>query len=722
MIINGDCLEELDKLDENSVDVIVTDPPYELNFMGKGWDNAGVSFSKKTWEKCLRVLKPGGYLLAFGGTRTYHRIACAIEDAGFEIRDCIMWLYGCLSEDTEVLTDKGFKHFHKITKNDKIRVYDTKDDIYKWERPKKWQSYRINEDTCFHIKSNTTDQIVSKNHRVYVERNGKLVWEFAENLSKMERVPVLSYDIPFIQESESDILFTDLLWQDENVAQKIFCEWQGDKESKEISLRRKKPCLERWSDLSQEKRELCPSKYQVCKMSSRVYDDGEKRWLCNGTQVKSGTSDKTTTFENRSCASYKSQCGGQQVGESNVICNQQRTQTIRRWETYKTTLATITPIKYSGIIFCPSVSTGCFVARRKGKVFLTGNSGFPKSMNIGLAIDKKNGIESKVVGEGKSGVSSRAYQSEETTTAGAYQIKQAQNQWSGWGTALKPSYEPIAMARKPFKGSCVDNVMKWGVGGINIDECRVKNNNNEKLTRKLYDNPSWKNSSIAGQGSIDDTADRLGRFPANTILTYDEADFDEVCGGFPKTKSGKNGVRKSDGFNKNDYGQGIGIKAGMNNGEYGDSGSASRYFMVCKYTGKDEDFRRYIYTPKASKKDRDEGLEDFEIKQCVGGGGGIGNYLKDVNSASGKFGSEKVPHKNIHPTVKPTSLMQYLVRLVAPKGATILDPFMGSGSTGKAVAYENKERNADYKFIGIELDSEYCKIAEARIKYAELDK
>ena len=93
-VINGNMLEELDKLSESSIDSIVTDPPYELNFMGKGWDKAGVSFKKETWQKCLRVLKPGGYLLAFGGSRTFHRIAVAIEDAGFEIRDTIMWLYG----------------------------------------------------------------------------------------------------------------------------------------------------------------------------------------------------------------------------------------------------------------------------------------------------------------------------------------------------------------------------------------------------------------------------------------------------------------------------------------------------------------------------------------------------------------------------------------------------------------------------------------------------
>ena len=92
-LYQGNMLDMLEVIQANSIDSIVTDPPYELNFMGKGWDNAGVSFQKETWEKCHEVLKPGGYLLAFGGSRTFHRIACAIEDAGFEIRDTIMWLY-----------------------------------------------------------------------------------------------------------------------------------------------------------------------------------------------------------------------------------------------------------------------------------------------------------------------------------------------------------------------------------------------------------------------------------------------------------------------------------------------------------------------------------------------------------------------------------------------------------------------------------------------------
>jgi len=94
MLLKGNCLDLLAKLPDNSVDSIVTDPPYELGFMGKSWDNSGIAYSVELWAECLRVLKPGGHLLAFGGSRTYHRLACAVEDAGFEVRDQIMWLYG----------------------------------------------------------------------------------------------------------------------------------------------------------------------------------------------------------------------------------------------------------------------------------------------------------------------------------------------------------------------------------------------------------------------------------------------------------------------------------------------------------------------------------------------------------------------------------------------------------------------------------------------------
>jgi hypothetical protein len=137
------------------------------------------------------------------------------------------------------------------------------------------------------------------------------------------------------------------------------------------------------------------------------------------------------------------------------------------------------------------------------------------------------------------------------------------------------------------------------------------------------------------------------------------------------------------------------------------------------------DQKRYIYTPKASKKDRDEGLEDFTATTDKAKGNGLDRVCEFCGVS--QLTPEKChcevkswitkPKKNTHPTVKPTELMQYLIRLVTPKGGVILDPFNGSGSTGKAVMYENKERNKNYKYIGIELTEEYLPIAKARIEY-----
>lgn len=700
----GNMLDVLDTIDENSIDSIITDPPYELNFMGKGWDNAGVSFNKETWEKCLRVLKPGGYLLAFGGSRTYHRIACAIEDAGFEIRDTIMWLYGCLSEDTEILTDSGFKSYHKITKDDKIAIYDTTKCVFKWEIPERWQAYDVEQDTAYRIKSDSTDQIVSRNHRCIVEQNGKLVFKFAENLSKMERVPILPQDFCVKTESGGEILQLSLCGKNENLAKTVCRQWERQEKPQERVKNGKEPCLEGGSNLSQEKGELCLSENKICKMSKRVCDNGEKGWLCNGTPTSSSTENRAATIENRDCSSCKSQCRRQQNREPDAIQEQQRPQEIRTRSEYTTTLATIEKIEYTGVFFCPTVSTGAFVARRNGKVFITGNSGFPKSMNIGLAIDKKNGVESEIVGERKQ-LGAKFKLTQELIDNGGFNdpnrtsfaIKKASNEWQGWGTALKPSFEPIIVARKPFKGSCVDNVLEYGVGGLNIDGCRIAHNEPQKFTNSNPKDGEVFNTDTSGYDNTKNhiaSASPNGRFPANTILTYDETDFDEVCGGFPQSKGGS-----GKGFKKDDYDFGD-TATNFGRGDfkpYNDNGSAARYF----------------YCAKASKKDRDEGLEEFEEKNTMCD---RNPELASANMPQNRSGNLR---KNTHPTVKPTTLMQYLIRLVSPKGAIILDPFMGSGSTGKAVVYENKERDADYKFTGIEMTEEYLPIAEARIKYAK---
>jgi site-specific DNA-methyltransferase (adenine-specific) len=350
----GSCLDVLPRLADNSVDAIVTDPPYELGFMGKSWDNSGIAYNVDVWKECLRVLKPGGHILAFGGSRTWHRLAVAIEDAGFEMRDSIAWLYG---------------------------------------------------------------------------------------------------------------------------------------------------------------------------------------------------------------------------------------------------------------------------------------SGFPKSMNIAKAIDKASGYKGEVIGTetvdiGMQGGSMHAGRGMQLAEREIRELSPEAKVWDGWGTALKPAFEPIVVARKPVDGTIAANVLKHGVGGINIDSTRIGDSN--------------------------------GRWPANIILDEHTADL----------------------------------------------------------LDKQADASKFFYVAKANNKDRNEGLDDLVAQESAGKGNGLGrlcaicgaSILKPCECPDRTFVNP--PKQNFHPTVKPTALMQYLVRLVTPEGGTVLDPFTGSGSTGKAAILENKQ------FIGIELTEEYLPIIAGRLEHA----
>lgn len=408
-LILGDCLEKLKDLEDSSVDSIVTDSPYGISFMGKNWDYDVPSID--IWKECLRVLKPGGHLLSFSSPRTYHRMAVNIEDAGFEIRDQIMWVYG---------------------------------------------------------------------------------------------------------------------------------------------------------------------------------------------------------------------------------------------------------------------------------------SGFPKSHNVGKAIDKKLGCEREVVGSYKTTIPQITpwkdvdrFESQNLQTKGS-------SEWEGWGTALKPAHEPIVLARKPFKGDVASNVLEYGTGAINIDGCRVGNEGGTKLNPNVKDTEGFylpgENKKIHS-GSESEIIDGLGRWPANFIHDGSE----EVVSLFPNTGSSTPSEKnKNGGEFPEDNTIKLGLKEIIRTG-FDDTGSAARYF----------------YCPKASKKDRNEGCEDLpeQFKKH----NGSHNGKVDTDDLSARW--QNTAH-NPHPTVKPTDLMKYLCRLVTPENGIVLDPFMGSGSTGKAAVLEG------FSFIGIELSEEYLNIAELRIKHA----
>lgn len=382
-VLNADCLEAMKKLPDNFIDAVVTDPPYGLSFMGKNWDHGvpGVEF----WKEALRIAKPGAHLLSFGGTRTFHRIACAIEDAGWEVRDCIMYIYG---------------------------------------------------------------------------------------------------------------------------------------------------------------------------------------------------------------------------------------------------------------------------------------SGFPKSMDISKAIDKRLGAQREKV-QGQFGntsfglINDDSWKPHKDVDSDVPATPEAEK-WNGWGTCLKPAYEPVIMARKPIEGTVADNVLKYGVGGINIDDCRVpyESEDDKKATRMNKPHTS-KVGALAGGLENDNERTTFmpkqtnGRFPANIIHDGSE----EVLELFPNNVKGGtwNNTKGARHFENNgkptEY---------TNRGSDNSVGSAARFF----------------YCAKASK------------------------------SEKGK--------DNPHPTVKPLELMKYLIKMVAPKGALVLDPFMGSGTTGVAAM------NLGRRFIGIEKEEEYFNYAKKRIEEAFL--
>jgi DNA modification methylase len=459
MLYHGDCREVMAQLDAESVDAIVTDPPYDLTtgkkggtgqasvdldspygrsritagnsggFMGKSWDATGVAHDPETWVAALRVLKPGGHLVAFGGARTFHRLTCAIEDAGFEIRDCLSWLYG---------------------------------------------------------------------------------------------------------------------------------------------------------------------------------------------------------------------------------------------------------------------------------------SGFPKSLNVSKAMDREAGAKREVVGRRTDGPSSWLIeQKREHRASGGTGIGYADGsgkeydittpatdlakQWDGWGTALKPAWEPIILARKPLIGTVSRNVEHHGTGALNIDGCRIETQ--EALGRNNHVNPfgSERTWSVSNSPGLDSTNREGGRWPANVVLDEEAAALLDAS--VPASKGGfvRNRTQGARPFNNN--------------------GAPTGYETTARIDEPDGGPSRFFYCAKASRAERNAGLEGMEerVGGCLEGNADTENARK----IGARPDLPVARTANHHPTVKPVALMRWLVRLITPPGGMVLDPFMGSGTTGIACALEGMA------FTGIEQDAEYLEIARRRIAHAQ---
>ena len=514
--------------------------------MGQTWDGGDTSFQMGTWQAVYDVLAPGGLLLAFGGTRTWHRLACAIEDAGWDIKDTLMWMYACLSEDTEVLVDGRWVQWHKAMEGCLALCYNLQHGTYEWHPIQKRVVYPY-EDIAYRIYGDTTDQLVSRNHRVLIEHGGTYRVCLAEHLPQEQeiRVPVLedvsgvlaalpvphprastpeqnvfaclskdptsSYTYRYQQaavstpgqDTHSLCRMRECLLEAESLAQAhqdadVFqalqwsaaytgcpaacCQRAGALVGRSTCTsqgtddRGQQSCLERWSDVFPQARQLQAD--QIRTLSSRVSPHGPEGRLRHGTPAARGTSHGAVPLAARSGPSRERRSTGQPSGEPGTVCQQQRSQAVRASRYTKADLARVTPMHYTGIVWCISVPTGFFVARRNGQVFITGNSGFPKSLDISKAIDRQAGAEREVLGTYRNGSTSLLGLKDDGRSCiiplrngeiTAPSTPDAQL-WQGYGTALTPSYEPILLAQKPLNGTYAQNAVRHGVAGT--EYCR----------------------------------------------------------------------------------------------------------------------------------------------------------------------------------------------------------------------------------------------------------
>lgn len=449
---------------------------------------------------------------------------------------------------------------------------------------------------------------------------------------------------------------------------------------------RKEPFMERWSDLHKKKRKSWKSINKVCEMSRGFYRNGKKRWLCDGTSFNSRKKSRSLFTQVGSRSSCESQRRRQPTREFDVVQDKFRPQAIRSRAKCNPSVVRIEPFHYSGKVWCIKVPTGFFVAERNGVVFPTGNSGFPKSLDIGKKIDEMAGVDREVVGERlygelgnprnnkvDMGLSRGNSQRAPVTSPATPEAKQ----WDGWGSGLKPSHENWILCRKPIENTIAQNVLTHGVGGINIDACRVEyaNNYDQKHQEDIArGQETATNGRMFGSSTTKSEASSLvmkGRWPSNLVFSHLPECSASACadGCAVAELDAQGGARKSGAIlphhqrvtskEKNCYGK----RKRAEENYPASEGTASRYFP------------NFHYFPKASPNDR----------SC-----------------------NKVVENN-HPTVKNRDLMRWLVRLITPPGGVVLDMFGGSGSTAIACIEEG------VNYILLEQEPEFVAIAKARV-------
>lgn len=650
MMMVGDCRIRLKELPDNSVDSIVTDPPYELGFMGKSWDSSGIAYDITVWQECLRVLKPGGHLLAFGGSRTYHRLACAVEDAGFQIRDQIMYVYG-----------SGFPKSLNVFKALKKQCTCGNMDAYE----------RASQNTESQVRPmrepNIQETINPENQQGEVLQSG---------LSK-QGIPASVLQLPNkVREGQSRV--------------------------------------ERRGDVKADAREL--SGNNLSEVPERVSANGEEGWLHHATPARNGSAPVPSTDADGSSPSCGSQPVKQPDREPCAFCKQFGTQAIRTLGVGTALKPAHEPIVLARKPLDGTVANNTLVWGVGGlnidgcRVAFAGDVDKSKSQNNW----KPQGYESKnnIYELGVTVIAT------EQNTAGRFPANFIHD-GSDEVLELFPDTKPsrIGNPRGTFKKGLFANSTFNKVGMEHEDSGSAarffycakanKTDRNEGLNLCGCDKLSvWENADQKAnhQQGTDHSAKRA--ISESGTPSNNDTEWNTMLSGNNTTESSR-GICESTTLMKTNLTTTFPTSPRLTPSPTNESTQDANSEMV-----NGGNLAKSVKTSNQS--DTPTGIS---AKKDGCSTGDADPATSPSSSNQNKSGVTQCANcggiRRGHPTVKPTTLMRYLCRLITPPNGTILDPFTGSGSTGKAAVLEG------FNFIGIELSQEYADIATTRISHAQ---
>lgn len=627
-LTHGDCLEEMKNIPDGSIDLVLTDPPYGLSFMGKKWDYDVPTVD--IWQECLRVLKPGGYILAFAGTRTQHRMAVRIEDAGFEIRDMIMYVYG-----------QGF--------------------------PKSTNIYKQFQKMC------TCGNMVEYDH------------ERTAQESKHQLRPLQDSNIP------KEVTNTTT---EREVLQSGVSEQSVPTAILELSNneRREEPSLEGRSNVQTTTRELQGS--EVCPLSTSVPSNGEEGRICDGAQIVSSTTPEHDTQAGTGSASQRPQPIKQFTGEPCAFCKQHGAQKIR---------ARASEIYGFGSALKPACEP-ITVARKPlseknlaENVLRYGTGGLNiYGCRVGTTGARNNGNSKGTVGSNSIGV---------------------------YGKAIKQDYN---MGR--FPANLIHDGSEEVVGLFPCTNPSKANARNTKRQGVAYGKYA-STDLVVGHNDNGGSAARFF-YCAKSSRKDRNAGLDGTC-----TVKYNTGICKEENMEVVHLLRKVTSELTL---KWNIDESGANIMALCQQDSLSTTLTkiRQIIESKTYSLLKPSHTNDYtqDVNSETESGGNPVESAETSNQSSQNTTNEKTesalgveavvlrtlqvisveeswkPMTNVHSTVKPIALMEYLVTLASREGATILDPFMGSGTTG--IACKKLNRN----FIGIELDEQYFEIAQKRIQ------